>query len=136
VSQLDISELMTDPDVGGTTFDVTRREEVVGSNGLPTITETAMPGKIGAVFPAGDNSLVREEAYSQQQQAIEIVTLFRLRGASIDRATNKKYQPDIVVWPVGSGNKYIVRSIELFTSYGAGFIKADCVSYDSQAGAP
>lgn len=129
---IDVDDLLVDITVAADTFDVIRRAEVVGANGLPTLTPTTTAGVRGAVYPAGDNSLVRDEAYSTQNEAIEVVTQYRLRGASKDIG-GVKYQPDLILW---AGAYYIVKDVNDYTRYGRGFVKADCIGYDYVAQAP
>jgi hypothetical protein len=134
---IDVSDLTLDSDIAGESFSVIRRQETVGANGASTLEATTLPAAgdppiVGAIFPSGDNSLVREEAYQTQAEALTVITQFRLRGASKD-ANGNSFQPDIVVW---NGGNYLVKSIKPWTSYGAGFIEAECTSYDFIVPAP
>lgn len=122
---IDVTELLTDPDTGGAVFDVIRRLEVMGDDGQAVITEQIIFGQVGAIYPAGNNSLVREEAYTMGVNSIEVVTQFRLRMSGRDGPN--KYQPDLVVW---GGDRYIVKELNEFTQYGAGFVKAGCLAID------
>ncbi len=122
---LDITDLLTDPDLTDT-FTVIRRLQVVNGFGEVTVTPTTFTNLRGAVFPAGDNSLARQDAFQTQSKSITVATQFRLRGISQDK-TGAQYQPDIVVW---NGDNYEVRSLSDFSNYGAGFTQADCVSVD------
>lgn len=134
---IDVSDLTLDSDIAGESFSVIRRQDTVGANGTSTLETTTLPGAgdppiVGAIFPSGDNSLVREEAYQTQAEALTVITQFRLRGASKD-ANGNSFQPDIVVW---NGGNYLVKSIKAWTSYGAGFVEAECVSFDFNVPAP
>jgi len=132
VSSLDVSDLLSDPDVAGVGFSVIRRKETVGNNGRPTLTTTQTDNLSGAVYPSGDNSLTREEAFSTQTNSITVVTKFRLRGAGKD-ANGDTYQPDIVLY---AGDHFLVRVVNDFTKFGAGFVEAECVGTDYQSTAP
>lgn len=128
---IDVSDLLFDPDIAGTTFDVIRRQETVGANGVASVAPTTFEDVVGSITPTGDNSLVREEGYSTQSNTIKVITTFRLRGPSKDAGHN--FQPDIVVW---NGTNYEVKSLNEFTPFGAGFVEADCISIDFTAQAP
>lgn len=130
---IDVTELLTDPDTGGAVFDVIRRREVVGSNGFGVVAEQLIEGVVGAIYPTGNNSLVREEAYSLGVDSIMVVTQFRLRMASAVGAI--KFQPDLVVV---NGERYIVKTNNGYTQYGAGFMVAEClgIAFNDEAPAP
>ncbi len=55
-----------------------------------------------------------------------IVTKFRLRGPAKDGST--QYQPDLITW---EGDSYVVKTIDPYPQYGAGFIQAIVGSMDS-----
>lgn len=134
---IDVSDLLDDPDVAGESFSVIRRQEVVGTNGVATLTpvtypQAGQPPIVGSITPTGDNSLVRAEAYTTQSNTIEVITPFRLRGPSKDTGGNS-FQPDIVLW---KGNHYEVKTLNEWTSYGAGFVGAECIAIDFNPLAP
>lgn len=134
---IDVSDLLLDGDIAGESFVVVRRQETVGANGVAVLQTTTLPAAgqppiVGSIFPTGDNSLVRQEAFSQQQAAVTVVTPFRLRPASKD-ALGNSYQADLIYW---SGTYYIVKSLKPWTSYGAGFVEAECVAFDLNVRAP
>jgi hypothetical protein len=124
--QIDVSDIVRDPFIAGERFTVLRRVETVSAYGQSSVAIRTYPDQIGSIVPAGDNSLVREEAYQTQAKAIQVITSFRLRGASKDQA-GYRYQPDIVIW---KGDAFVVRSISDFSQYGAGLVQADCISID------
>ena len=122
--EIDVTYVLLDPEIAGEQLTVLRRVQTVGTNGVTVVTETTvMPKPFGSVRPTGDNSLVREDAYQQQAKSIRVVTNFRLRGESNDGASD--YQPDVLVW---HGSRFLVRTIEDYSQYGAGMIQADCTS--------
>jgi galactose-6-phosphate isomerase len=134
---IDVSDLCDDPDIAGEAFSVIRRQEVVGPNGVSTLTLTTFPQPgdpaiAGSVTPTGDNSLVRAEAYTTQSNTIKVITAFRLRGPSKDGA-GKSFQPDIVVW---NGNHFVVSTLNEWTSFGGGFVEAECTQIDFNPLAP
>jgi hypothetical protein len=128
---IDVDEVLISDDIAGSTFTVTRRVETVGSNGRPTITTSTLTG-VGSIVPTGDNSLVREEAYTQQLNSIKVITSLRLYGAGVD-TKGVKYQPDIITWRNGT---YIVRVVNDYSVYGAGLVEAECIAYQYNAQQP
>lgn len=120
---IDVTEVLLDPMVAGEGFQVIRRPEIVSQFGQGSVPAPVTLPAVGSIQPTSDNSLVREEAYGMQVKTIRVVTTFRLRGVS--RMGQQNYQPDIVVW---NGGRFIVRTVEDFSSYGAGMIQADCIS--------
>lgn len=128
---LDVTDVLADPDVAGESFTVIRRQQSIGANGREVLTATSLPNITGSIVPTPLNSLAREEAYQSQQKSIRVVTTFRLRGASKDAGVT--YQPDQVVW---KGDTFVVKSLDDYSQYGAGFIVADCTSIDLVDQAP
>jgi hypothetical protein len=121
--QLDISDVLLDPVIAGTRFQIIRRQETVDNYGRSQITKT-YHWATGSVTPGGDNTLAREEAFQTQSNTISVTTAFRLRGPSKDLAA-RNHQPDVVVW---NGSQYVVRTLNDFTGFGAGVVTAECVS--------
>jgi hypothetical protein len=121
---LDFSEVLTDPMLLDS-FSVTRRQETVNNLGLSTITPTPIAGLSGIVFPSDENDLKRFPDLQLQAKCITVITSFALRGES--QASGSEFQPDVVVW---NGDNFLVRHIEDFSNYAAGFIKAICTSID------
>lgn len=124
---IDVSDLLDDPDIAGETFTVVRRQSVMQSNGVPTITSTYFPGCTGSITPTGDNSLVRAEAYSTQSNTIRVITGFRLRAAGKDGLGNV-FDADIVL--SDEGNAFVVSSLNEWNKFGAGFMEAECTQFD------
>jgi len=128
---IDVSDLLFDSDIAGESFIVIRRQEIVGDNGVSVLTATSLPLPgdapiVGSITPTGDNSLVRQEAYQTQANTILVITPFRLRGPSKDSG-GASFQPDVVVW---NGNHFVVKTLNEWTSFGAGFVEAECSSID------
>jgi hypothetical protein len=124
---LDVSEVLVDPDFADT-FDVTRSPEVVNSFGESTVpVPQVIPGKIGVVTMASPNDLDRLPEGDNSSRTISIVTKFRLQGPS------PGFKPDVVTW---RGDNYVVKLVEPYVQYGAGFIQALAGSIDTQQAAP
>lgn len=121
MANLDISELFDDPDFASS-FDVKRRQEVVGTNGRATTTDTLHEGITGSVWPSEPSNQQRTEDYETSFRVIEIATSFRLRAASTG------FKADIVIW---EGIEYTVKAVKNFTRYGSGFVHATAESVAS-----
>lgn len=120
---INVNRVLSSPRIAAQTFLVVRRaEEIV--RGRPVLSAWFLPAG-GSVTPTGDNSLVREEAYSMQENSIKVVTAFRLRSVSVD-ALGVKFQPDIVRW---NGADYLVKTLNEYTQFGPGFVEADASSF-------
>ncbi len=120
---VDVTEILTDPDVAGQEFTVLRRQEVVNSFGESTWS-TARIMVTGSVQPSGDQGLIREEGLDAQAKSIEVYTTYRLRGVA-KGPDAARWKPDIVVW---NNNHFEVVNVDSFSSFGAGFVKAECTS--------
>lgn len=133
MSFIDVTDVLLDPDIAGQTFTVVRRQDVVNDHGEGEQVTQVIPGVIGAIYPTGENSLIREVAAEAQAQTITVVTPYRLRPASQETSTGRQFQPDLVLW---DGNYYVVWTVNEFTQYGPGFIAADCMETDYTTEAP
>lgn len=126
---VDLAWVANDTAVAGEAFTIVRRRTWLDANGIVqkeavTLPAPGAPAIVGGISPTGENSLVREEAFQTQSNAILVITDFPLRGASIDPGTNETYQPDLVFY---KGSYYEVRTLDDYTSYGAGFIACECL---------
>lgn len=129
---IDVSDIINDVFISGERFNVIRRSDTVGINGETTIGSAPLCG-IGQITPTGDNSMLREEAFTTDQKTIQVITTFKLRGPAKDKYTQQNYQPDIVVW---NGDNYLVRTLQDYSKYGAGMVVAECSSIDYVDNAP
>jgi hypothetical protein len=123
---LDVSDAYIDPSTADR-FTVIRRAETINGNGRSELITSTIPNLIGAVYPTGDNSLVRTEDYQISRKTLTVVTSFRLQLSA------PGYQPDIVVW---NGDNFIVRALQDYSGFGSGMIVAECTSIDSQDNPP
>lgn len=126
MAEVDVTDILSDPDVAGDAFTVIRRREIVGQNGVVTLQENRVDGVIGSVQPTGDNSLIREEALDAGAKTIKVVSTFRLRGPS-QSTGEASYKPDQIVW---RGDTYEVRVLDDWTEYGGGMVEAECSQID------
>lgn len=125
---LDLSRVLVNPLLTDT-FTVNRRTQAVNNYGEASTTTVATPDVGGVVFPSDENDLRRLPDMDVQAKAITVITTFALRGESETGSGGGEVQfkPDVVVW---NGNNFIVRVVEDYSNYGAGFIRAICSSMD------
>ena len=121
---LDCSDVLLDPDFTDN-FTVNRREESVDANGRSQVQSFAKQ-TFGVVTSAGPNDLARLEDADTYKRVITIVTKFRLRGETADVA-GTNWKPDLIVW---RGDSFIVKEVDLYPQFGAGFVQAICASED------
>lgn len=113
---LDVSDILLDPDFVDTSLACTRNAQAVGDDGLAVDTPTVIPFS-GVVTNNTGDLLVRMTEGSRIQGSITIHTRFRLQAGGPGR------DADIVTW---QGRRYTVSSVGDWSTYGAGFILANC----------
>jgi galactose-6-phosphate isomerase len=137
---MDLTDVLCDP-MTNDTFTVIRRQQSVGNNGVVASTNTTITPLIGVVAAVGNQSPVRDEAFRNQAKSIQVITTFRLRPVTTQKGND--YMPDLVLWPIADqfgmpavGDYYMVQQISDYSRFGAGFIAAECSSYDFVDQAP
>lgn len=118
---IDVTEVLSGGDIAGQTFSIIRRKETL-TNGRSVIQETTIPG-FGSVQPLGDNSLTKEEAFTNGNNGITVWSTVPLRSVSSDQ-NGQKYQPDLILY---QNNRYEIKVLDNWGAFGSGFMKADCV---------
>ena len=123
---LDVTEVLSDPDLADV-FEVVRRQAVVNSHGelVPVIVQR-FPAVTGVCTPTGNNSLVRADAYQSQMNSLQVLTTFRIRSASKD-ADGIMWMPDLVRY---RGDTFVVKSLNDFAQFGPGFVQAECIEIE------
>lgn len=141
--QIDVTAALTNP-YTMEKVTVIRREDVVGDDGITRPTETVITpvyGVLAAGFAAtmsSTNDLMRRPNadYQNQTKSISFVTKFFLRGATKDPVTGKEYQPDILIYPIGSPDRYVVTRVEDYSRFGRGFVQAEGSAIDMENSPP
>ena len=123
---LDVTDLFFDPMIAGEKFNVVRRQESINPFGEGVLTLTTYENIKGQVAPYKPFNLNREAAYTTQEKTLQVITTFKLFGASKDQI-NRNYQPDLIFW---KNDYYIVSELEDYSQYGAGFVSAICTAFD------
>lgn len=121
--QLDLREALLDPMMVDF-FAVVRRQESITQKGRSSTVKRRF-NTFGIVDAASPNDLDRLEDYQFQTKAISVVTQFKLRGVS--QQSKKNYQPDLIFW---ASDYFLVRTVEDYSRYGAGWIQAIATSTD------
>lgn len=117
---LDVSEALTDPFFMDT-FTVNRCAETISSKGRSVITRTPILDVGGVVCVAHGNDLERLPESQRMGRNLSIVTKFPLIGPAPGK------QPDEIIW---RGGTYLIKSLDPYPQYGAGFVQAIAGSTD------
>lgn len=116
MANLDVSDVLLDPDFMSRGLICTRIAVIVGDNGRPQKTESKH--KFNAVVTTNSGmNMDRREDGTLIKGAINIHSRFVLS------AGDSESQADEVLW---QGREYIVSQVLSNTHYGRGFIKAIC----------
>jgi len=114
--QLDVSDVLLDPDFIDTSLVCIRQAQTVGTDGIAVDTQTSTPFS-GVVTNDTGDILMREAQGEHITGSITIHTKFRLTDGSTS------YSADQVTW---LGATYTVSRVANWSTYGAGFIAATC----------
>lgn len=117
---LDMSDALLDP-MFLDTFKVLRRQEVMGENGRgENLIRTYNP-VYGTVTMSSPSDLGRDVDFQATTRSISVVLKFQLQSEVTG------FQADVVVW---RGDNYVVRHVDYYPQFGAGFYQAECESMD------
>src|SRR5579872_928184 len=106
-------------------FSVTRRVQTVGNDGYVVITPTSLGTQYGVVYPSNENERRQLPDLTIRDKTVTIITRFALRGES--EVSGTEYMADNVTW---HGDTFVVRKVEDWSGYAAGFVMAICSSID------
>lgn len=122
--ELDVSEILTDPDIADV-FTVIRLSTSVSTvDGRAVVKEEVIEGVIGVIMAADPDDVATEEDGRRYQAGLSVTTRFRLRASSPD------HHPDDIVW---NGGRYTVMTLKSHNRFGVGFVKATAVIRDTTA---
>jgi hypothetical protein len=122
---IDFTEALLDPELSDE-FRVIRRmggNDKTGVNRLRVISRKVARG---TVRPAGSSALERVPDYQTMGKSLEVTTTFRLRGPA--KQGKVSVPPDLVEWPVNSGDMFVIVDLQDWTRVGRGFVVAVCSS--------
>jgi galactose-6-phosphate isomerase len=121
VAFLDVcTDTLLDPDFTDRVV-VTRRRDVVGSNGRTTPTKVFEQAIHAVVTMANSAQLERVPDDQRTNRVISVVTKFPMQGETLGK------QPDTLTW---RGDTYIISAIDYYPQFGPGFVEAICTSMD------
>jgi hypothetical protein len=139
---LDVSFAVCSPMLADS-FTVLRRTQTVNNFGIGSVASQTITPVYGVVAPSTENDLERFPDLEVQSKAITVITSFALRGEAEVAGVRYNaggynqggyggseaisFQPDIVVW---NNDNFLVRALEDWSQYAAGFILAICTSTD------
>ncbi len=124
MAYLDVSDVLLDPEIADK-FSVIRRRTSNNTYGEVSNSASTFNGVIGVVTSSSPNDLMRLADDQLMGRHLTIVTRFRLYGPA--KNATASFQPDIVVW---MGDQFVVKNIDPYPQYGAGFVQAIVGSID------
>lgn len=93
-------------------FDIIRRAETVGSDGMATLIETSIPGARGVVTQTKPEGVEHRDDGTLAPRSIDVVTRNQMRAAA------PGFQGDVIVW---GGDHYTVTSCQPYPNYPMGW---------------
>ena len=117
---LDMSDALLDP-MFLDTFKVLRRQETIDDTGRSAVVTRTFNPVYGTVTMNSPSDLDRSSDYQIATRTLTVVLKFQLQTEVTG------FQPDIVVW---RGDNYLVRHVDYYPQFGAGFYQAECTSMD------
>ena len=129
---LDVSDVLLDPDFMDTSLVCHRQVQTVDEDNFAKNTVQDIPFS-GVVTVDRSLEARRMEAGQNISGAILIVTQFRLTQGQPGTDSTPRLDADIVTF---NGRDYRVTFVDLYTSYGAGFVQAHCELVDFDGGTP
>jgi hypothetical protein len=115
---LDVSDAITAEEFA-VTITVIRRAEVIDSKGRVSTVDQTFNNVSAVVTADAPSDLDRGQDYQTYSRSITIVTQFPLQGVTSGA------QPDFIQW---QGSKFIVKHVDLYPHFGAGFFQAKASS--------
>lgn len=118
MAQIDVSELMTDPEFVDTILVVTRKSAVnsLGENFISEVTRKS----VGSVQPADYKTLKRLPEALQNEN----VSSFWVKGDQIKTTGDCGQYPSVLVF---KGQRYQVKQVADWSHFGEGFCEGICV---------
>ena len=117
MAQLDVTEILLDPDFMDTGLVCKRSVQSVGDNGRATNSVASTPFA-GVVTSDKGDILERIAGGERKKGSITIHTMFRLTAGSGENSI-----ADVVTW---QGRDYTVANVNDYSHFGRGFVSASC----------
>lgn len=128
---IDVTDVLVSLDIACQSFTIVRRTETVNNFGESVLGSQKIKA-VGAVQPLGDNSLLREEMYTTNNNGITVWSNTPIFNSG-RTMSGVKYQPDLILW---NNTHYLVRNLDPWSDFGAGFYKAECSQIEYQDQVP
>jgi galactose-6-phosphate isomerase len=119
VAELDLSDAFDPAFLDD--FVIVRQVEVIDQHGRSVVLSSTNIAAVGVIGPTSPDDLQRLPEGDYTNKAITIVSQTRIQGNS------PGVKADEILW---HGSRYLVRALDDFTQYGAGFVQAVAVSID------
>lgn len=116
MAQLDVSDILLDPDFMDVGLVCKRSVQTIGDNGRATTSDTSTPFA-GVVTSDKGDILERLAGAERKKGSITIHTIFRLTAGEGDTTA------DVVTW---QGKQYTVSNVNDYKHFGRGFVCATC----------
>lgn len=116
MAQLDVTDILADPDFMDTGLECERLTQTITGDGLAVNTPTILPFSAVVTSDKGD-MLVRLATGERAEGSITVHTRFALSDGSTGQTA------DIVRW---RGRRYTVTLVNDYSHFGRGFVAATC----------
>lgn len=116
MAQLDVTDILADPDFMDTGLECERLTQTITGDGLAVNTPTILPFSAVVTSDKGD-MLVRLATGERAEGSITVHTRFTLNDSSAGQTA------DIVRW---RGRRYTVTLVNDYSHFGRGFVAATC----------
>lgn len=117
MAQLDVSEVIDDPDFADPIV-IVRRRQTVDHHGRASVRETRV-NAIGVIIQASGETLMREPEGASIRAGVGIDVYTKTAVAP----ANGRYDADEIEW---QSQRYTVESVKDWSNFGVGFYVASC----------
>ncbi len=116
MANLDVSDVLCDPDLVDTGLVCVRSTETLSAGGIASFTPTNQRFA-GVVTSDQGKTLERQAAGERVEGSIRIITRFALQDGAAGQTA------DTVLW---RGRTYTVAQVQDYSNFGRGFVQAKC----------
>lgn len=113
---LDVTDVLFDPDFCDISLTYTRREILIDDEGITSTKESTYPFSGVVTVDSSIEAQIRTSGQLVSGRILVVTTTRLIAGEN-------HYIGDIVTY---QGRKYLVKSVDPYTAYGAGFVQAHC----------
>lgn len=113
---LDVTDVLFDPDFCDTSLTYTRREILIDDDGITSTKESTHPFSGVVTVDSSIEAQIRTSGQLVSGRILLITTTRLIAGETHHIGDIVSYQ----------GRQYLVKSVDPYTAYGAGFVQAHC----------